>query len=36
MTRHLPKWRSLEEELNRFMLAHETWASQLEGSEVPE
>lgn len=25
MTKHLPKWRSSKEELNRFMLAHEEW-----------
>ncbi len=25
MTKHLPKWRSSREELNRFMLSHETW-----------
>jgi len=30
MTSHLPKWRSSKEELNRFMLAHETWASQVK------
>ncbi len=26
MTKHLPKWRSCKEELNRFMLAHEEWS----------
>jgi predicted metal-dependent hydrolase len=26
MTNHLPKWQSLREELNRFMLAHEEWS----------
>jgi predicted metal-dependent hydrolase len=26
MTKHLPKWRSLKEELNRFMLSHEEWS----------
>ena len=30
MTRHLPKWRSLKEELNRFVLSHETWGCQIE------
>jgi predicted metal-dependent hydrolase len=25
MTKHLPKWRSSKEELNRFVLAHEEW-----------
>jgi len=27
LTKHLPKWRSLKEELNRLMLAHEKWGS---------
>jgi predicted metal-dependent hydrolase len=27
MTNHLPKWRSLKEELNRLMLAHEKWGA---------
>jgi predicted metal-dependent hydrolase len=27
MTMHLPKWRSLKEELNRLMLAHEKWGA---------
>ena len=26
MTKHLPKWRSSKEELNRFMLSHEEWS----------
>jgi predicted metal-dependent hydrolase len=26
MTKHLPRWRSLKEELNRFMLSHEEWS----------
>ena len=26
MTKHLPKWRTSKEELNRFMLAHEEWS----------
>ena len=26
MTKHLPKWRSCKEELNRFMLSHEEWS----------
>ena len=26
MTKHLPKWRSLKGELNRFMLSHEEWS----------
>jgi len=26
MTKHLPKWRSSREELNRFMLSHEEWS----------
>jgi predicted metal-dependent hydrolase len=30
MTSHLPKWRSSKEELNRLMLAHETWAPRVE------
>ena len=25
MTKHLPRWRSLKEELNRFMVSHEEW-----------
>jgi predicted metal-dependent hydrolase len=25
MTKYLPKWRSIKEELNRFILAHEDW-----------
>lgn len=25
MAKHLPKWRSLKEELNQFMLSHEKW-----------
>ena len=27
MTMHLPKWRSLKEQLNRLMLAHEKWGA---------
>jgi predicted metal-dependent hydrolase len=27
MTKHLPKWRRLKEELNRLMLAHEKWGA---------
>jgi predicted metal-dependent hydrolase len=27
MTKHLPKWRSTKEELNRCMLAHEHWGA---------
>jgi predicted metal-dependent hydrolase len=27
MTNHLPKWRSLKEDLNRLMLAHEKWGT---------
>jgi predicted metal-dependent hydrolase len=30
MSRHLPKWRSSKEELNRSMLSHETWGSRVE------
>jgi len=26
MTKHLPRWRSSREELNRFMLSHEEWS----------
>lgn len=26
MTKYLPKWRSLKEELNRFILSHEEWS----------
>jgi predicted metal-dependent hydrolase len=26
MTKHVPKWRSLKEELNRLMLSHEEWS----------
>ena len=26
MTKHVPKWRNLKEELNRFMLSHEEWS----------
>lgn len=28
MTKHLPKWRSDKDELNRFILAHEEWVSK--------
>lgn len=27
MTKHLPKWRSTKEELNRFILSHEEWGA---------
>jgi len=26
MTKYLPKWRSVKEELNRFILSHEEWS----------
>lgn len=29
MTKHLPKWRSIKTELNRFILSHETWCDRL-------
>jgi predicted metal-dependent hydrolase len=29
MTKHQPKWRSIKEELNRFILSHETWNESL-------
>ena len=28
LTQHLPKWRSLKEELNRFVLTHEEWSNR--------
>jgi predicted metal-dependent hydrolase len=29
MSRHLPKWRNSKEELNRFMLSHDTWGPRV-------
>jgi hypothetical protein len=26
MTKYIPKWRSIKEELNRFILSHAEWA----------
>jgi predicted metal-dependent hydrolase len=27
LSQHMPKWRSLKDELNRFVLTHEEWSN---------